>query len=320
MEEARMSRVNGFTLIELMVVVVILLVLAAILLPALSGITDSGKEIAAQAQLSGLKVASTKYATELSRNPGIVDEVDFAGRDKFSGNENLVVSLMGQIKKSGDATGGGEKFSMSGLLPESGYVVDIEAIGEGPRTLSAQGQGRKYGAFYGAKANELAVINEDSGGNNMPELIDPWQGLPLLYFRRLTSDKSAALVGHSQPTRSRWDLGTHQAYLDARAMKSSSGRSYTIKERCLLSGNSNDSKEALAWLIAHLKLSEFRSGPMGDDVVESGSMLFISPGKDAAYLPIPTGDGAETRFRKEKEWVGYRSEFKPVFLMGGTAQ
>ena len=69
MNRRRGVLIPGFTLIELLVVVAIILILAALLLPALSGGRKRGRDVKCKANLKQLQIASSSYMYETERLP-----------------------------------------------------------------------------------------------------------------------------------------------------------------------------------------------------------------------------------------------------------
>ncbi|MBO8128748.1 MAG: prepilin-type N-terminal cleavage/methylation domain-containing protein [Peptococcaceae bacterium] len=98
---------KGFTLIELMVVVIILGILAAIAVPRFIGQTDTAKQKAALAELASIKTAIEIYYAENSTLP-------------FSGNHTLTDELTNSgIDNPIDPWGGSYHYDTSG----DSYVV-----------------------------------------------------------------------------------------------------------------------------------------------------------------------------------------------------
>ena len=68
---------GGFTLVELLLVLVILITLAAIVLPKFSGTTERGRTAAAQTQISAFKTALDAFEVDVGSYPkgksGLVD-------------------------------------------------------------------------------------------------------------------------------------------------------------------------------------------------------------------------------------------------------
>lgn len=70
MYQTRLTRrQNAFTLVEMLLVLVILAVLAAIVIPKFSGRTQQAKEAAAKTQISGIETALEAYEVDLGGYP-----------------------------------------------------------------------------------------------------------------------------------------------------------------------------------------------------------------------------------------------------------
>ncbi|NLI75298.1 MAG: prepilin-type N-terminal cleavage/methylation domain-containing protein [Candidatus Riflebacteria bacterium] len=65
----RLSRRAGFTLMEIMVVIIVIAVLASVAGPMIGSITDQGKSAATKAAMTNLKTALVNYNNDLGRFP-----------------------------------------------------------------------------------------------------------------------------------------------------------------------------------------------------------------------------------------------------------
>ena len=102
MKDTRNVR-SGFTLIELLVVITIILILAAILLPAITGAIASAHKKKGETTSKAISIAIIEYFAEYSRMPVTGSGDQFKGESgDGSDGDGTIAMLMGE-KSSGDA-------------------------------------------------------------------------------------------------------------------------------------------------------------------------------------------------------------------------
>lgn len=106
---------RGFTLVELLIVVIILAILAAIVIPQFSSATDDTKEAALDANLGGLRNAIELYKAQHSTYPGATatnaggtcttkGAATVAGAQAFIDHMTMYSDALGNTCTVGDAT------------------------------------------------------------------------------------------------------------------------------------------------------------------------------------------------------------------------
>ena len=98
----RMKNDDGFTLIELLIVIVILGILAAVVVFAVSGVTDNGTLAACKADVTSVTTAAEAYFAQNGHNPpnlaalvpGFLHTVPTANGITLSPNSTTVTSTL----------------------------------------------------------------------------------------------------------------------------------------------------------------------------------------------------------------------------------
>ena len=119
-----MKKKSGFTLIELMIVVIIVGILAAVGIPMMSANTDKAKSTEAQTMVGACQTAGKLYVTEHGTaaaptkaglvTAGLLDANDFADNKYFQFSDlNVTFSTSGKVTAA-DVTGSGIKVSYDG--------------------------------------------------------------------------------------------------------------------------------------------------------------------------------------------------------------
>ncbi len=303
-------RPGGFTLVELLVVIGILVILLSVLFPAAIAARNEAKRVAAKTQLNNLSSACEAYHSQMSAYPGyLADGVweSSANEKRLSGNENLVLSLMGQV-------GSGSVQLPKWKSGDPNKYVEPERVGAGPLSES----GKLYAPFYSPQEGELLSIDSGSfsGDNKIPELLDRSTGVPLLYYR---ARRGGTLpVGSGAGENPVFLRRMHNMYVFSLDLVSSKGQLYDQRRNSLLSitaasGTANVLHNLATIAINH-KLSENPSTPNHVDNIVGAGYLFIHPGNDGIYFHKAQNRTDSTTIPSHADLV----EFDDVTYKGGT--
>ena len=206
MKQSKTSFRQAFTLIEVLVAIGVILVLVAILIPAVTYIRQSGYATATSAQIHALESAINSYYATFRAYPGPVPD-EAVGKPNaasgitgnITGTENLFLALCGGLNANG--------------------AYDPTLVGSGPfRTDPVTGTAKHLKPFYDNWATEISNSRDPGyskdyrfreapapGGaqaddSNIPEFMDRFpDSMPLLYLRARVGAPGVA-DGSSMPT------------------------------------------------------------------------------------------------------------------------
>lgn len=161
-------RGEGFSLVELLVVISILALLIGILVPALSNIRESSKRAASRSLLGTLEFGLQQYAEDFRRP----DEDDAYQRTQvFRG-----LPPSGYVDS--DYLGGRWHGSQALVQALTGYRDDDGNAGEGFRTIA---RGQVYGPYV--DSGKLTIAQREApDGTSRPVILDSFDNV-VLYYR-----------------------------------------------------------------------------------------------------------------------------------------
>jgi prepilin-type N-terminal cleavage/methylation domain-containing protein len=220
---AASRRRPAFTLAEMLIVIGIIALLAAILVPTVSGVRKTAKRTQSQARLAAIAAACHNYYNDFKAYPGPLRNDQVVGgnppkptagvkitilrRDgspfNFEGGENVTPNLVTQSENLVLGLMGG----LTANLKQSGSTADLQsfkyersAVGAGPQSLTAVPEQRKsYSAYlsqpdwlYGSASSRAASDLKKGGAGSAPGKdyactgipeFVDADGIPILYLR-----------------------------------------------------------------------------------------------------------------------------------------
>jgi prepilin-type N-terminal cleavage/methylation domain-containing protein len=190
-DQARRTTRSGFTLIELMVVILIIAVVISILIPAVAGVRSKAKQASTQALMTSLTNSVTQFQSDERRLPGYFTEKDM-GSGTGGGNldngmsemENVMLDLIGMPPPS--AAAGGASVKSIGPTNATRINIDLDLIGT-PSNGSKQ-YFNPDPKFYVAQVKDTQQIGisgstDSEGIPQLKDVVDAW-GMPLLAWRK----------------------------------------------------------------------------------------------------------------------------------------
>jgi general secretion pathway protein G len=110
--EKKRSGEGGFTLVELLIVIVILGILAAIVVLAIGGLSDHSKNAACEADAKTIEVAQDAYYASLGNNTNYASLAQLLGADLLKSDPN---GAAGAADDKFTVTGGAGTYTITGI-------------------------------------------------------------------------------------------------------------------------------------------------------------------------------------------------------------
>ena len=283
------SRRLGFTLVELLVAIGIIMVLIGILLPALGKVSTKAKATSTTATMNEFAKACDVFYTQFSYYPGIVPEAMLAAtvNPPISGTENALLHLMGGAIRNDDptyATAAGNEFTFgtTGTTGTGQVKIKINPIniGRGPRI-----EGKQYESFFTPKDAQLKVV-AGQVGQTLPlqDLIDAW-GQPIGYIR---SSRPTGLMTGALASNPQFFIQPLLPYFNSTGLGD-----FTIDQTVnsvFGTGTAENKTDYLAQLIRHPAMGSFAGLADATAGTPRGKYFLFSPGSDGIFF-AKTGDG-----------------------------
>ena len=189
--QSRAAR-SGFTLIELMVVIVIIAILMALILPALNGVRIRARQTQVAAEITQLDQAIASFKAQFGVEPPSSIYIPVSGGTWDSISRSKIRSIWPQFNF--DARGGlaasvpdlhlsGAEclvFFLGGMQSPAGSPKAVFGFSKNPRTPWTSGGTNKDGPYFEFDAGRFVDVD----GDGLFEFVDtlPDQAVPYLYL------------------------------------------------------------------------------------------------------------------------------------------
>ena len=137
MDGQKTSKSKGFTLVELVIVIAIIGILAAVLIPTFASSIDNANQTAAVVEGEKLRAGIIAEYTSVdefcAQHKDAVGKIEDTGKLTLDKNkiqiDDLVINLK-EVEKNYEIKDEGQGKYVFRYITESGYLVEIKAVGE----------------------------------------------------------------------------------------------------------------------------------------------------------------------------------------------
>ncbi len=294
---------RAFSLIEMMVVLGILVLVLAIVIPAVNAARTSARKAATLQTLTGVSQASSQFVIDKRRLPGyfsLKDLADNAANRGFTSIDNVLLDLAGAITTQNVNNGNGQACD----LAAGPRVVDVGPLGTVQARVDLLGYGSTKQVAGVTVAGYLKLdertfkrqclqnskrVTAGAAEANLalPTLVD-YFGQPVLAWQQDTVAANAVFASEDYSTRARFYRRTNRGFLNATAL-GDFGESQTDAEKGSLLAEATGSVNSVA--NRALTMEAIFGNPASPDSTNPNkaadaraSLLFHSAGKDGVYL------------------------------------
>ena len=296
------ARRNGFTLVEVLVVISIIVVLAGILLVALGSATESAKRAKTTTSLASFRAACDSFALDHNFYPGVVPASALDGL-RLTSTQNALLHLMGGYRVYNAQSPAGDQAQYNSFRdaaesesrpyqelvlndPATGldwYLLVVPTrMGEGPVI-----NGKPYSPYFAPRDSEL-VFNTTgssdytSGLNTLPNFVDAW-GTPVLYYRQERS--SGPMIAPSANESGMFPLTGQNLYLNAERLGDLGYcQAQTPGPGSRLDTGPSGINEPIKWLTLLLSHPAFYDPDTPTYGTARSKYMVMSAGQDGVYM------------------------------------
>lgn len=207
---------GGFSLLELLVVLGILVIVMAIVIPALSGARNAARKNATQSVMTAIATSVGQFNLSERRLPGYFSARDMGVTNTvFTGMENIMLDLAGGIRTDDPAVTQG----IVEVGPRNNNTVKVEvgrigASGQDAKGVIAKGYYKPDPKFF-----QVQTGNQRAGGEEqMPVIVDAW-GTPILAWEQDSgAPASAPFASRDSATRAKFYRASNRVFLEATSL------------------------------------------------------------------------------------------------------
>lgn len=220
----RSSARRGFSVVELLVVIVIIGIVLSILFPAISGARTSARSAGSLSMLNGLSSATTQFNVDKRVMPGYFSATDMAdpangdlsgpGRG-FSAMQNILLDLTNVLADSA-AVANGSTIVNVGPRANNLARVDLRLLGSGTAAVGPNtGYFKPDGAYMVAQETTERQPGSEIAHRLMPTVVDAF-GTPVLAWVQNSGPTSVfSRVNSNDPEQAQFYWGANATYLHA---------------------------------------------------------------------------------------------------------